>query len=394
MKIIHTADWHLGQTFFSYDRREEHEIFLDWLCGQIRQVSADVLLLSGDVFDTPNPSAAAQQLFYRFIRRITEENPRLQVVVIAGNHDSAARLEAPNPLLEELHVTVRGIVRRKVSGEIDFARLIIPLGNRENPEAYCLAVPYLRQGDYPPAETYAQGVGALYEALYQRLFPTDKPVIVMGHLQATGAEISENDQAERTIIGGLECVPPSIFRPDIAYVALGHLHRAQQVSRRENVRYAGAPLPMSFAEKNNRHGVVCLTLEGTERKIEFLPFIPPVPLLSIQGDPGTVFKAIGQLPDGLPNHLSPYLEIRIRLFRPEPSLRQRIETALQGKAVRLTRLVSESPEERRIPEISEKVEEEISPLKIAQNYYKKRWHEEMPDELFLLLQQAIREAQP
>ena len=158
MKILHTADWHLGQTFFTYDRREEHEAFLEWLREKVRHVEADVLLISGDVFDTPNPSAVSQQLFYRFLRQITEENRALQVVVIAGNNDSAARLEAPNPLLEDMRITIRGIIRRNAEGEIDLDRLIVPLGNAREPEAYCLAVPYLRQGDYPPAENYAQGV--------------------------------------------------------------------------------------------------------------------------------------------------------------------------------------------------------------------------------------------
>ena len=84
MKILHPADWHLGQTFFTYDRREEHEAFLEWLREQVRHVEADVLLISGDVFDTPNPLAVSQQLFYRFLRQITEENRALQVVYLHG----------------------------------------------------------------------------------------------------------------------------------------------------------------------------------------------------------------------------------------------------------------------------------------------------------------------
>ena len=82
MKILHTADWHLGQTFYEYDRREE----------QIRQHEIDVLLIAGDVFDSPNPSAESQRMYYRFLREVTSENPSLQIIIIAGNHDSAARL--------------------------------------------------------------------------------------------------------------------------------------------------------------------------------------------------------------------------------------------------------------------------------------------------------------
>lgn len=91
IRILHTADWHLGQTFFGYDRTQEHEHFLDWLAGVLTKNKIDVLIVAGDVFDVSNPSAASQRMFYRFIHRVTTENPRLQLVVVAGNHDSAAR---------------------------------------------------------------------------------------------------------------------------------------------------------------------------------------------------------------------------------------------------------------------------------------------------------------
>ena len=102
MKILHTADWHLGQTFYEYDRREEHLHFLEWLKQQIRQHEIDVLLIAGDVFDSPNPSAESQRMYYRFLREVTSENPSVQIIIIAGNHDSAARLEA-TPHCPPLH---------------------------------------------------------------------------------------------------------------------------------------------------------------------------------------------------------------------------------------------------------------------------------------------------
>ena len=101
LKLIHTADWHLGQTFFGYDREAEHEAFLGFLTNLLVERETDVLLIAGDVFDVTNPSAGAQRRFYRFLREANRLNPGLQIVIIAGNHDSAIRLEAPNPLLEE-----------------------------------------------------------------------------------------------------------------------------------------------------------------------------------------------------------------------------------------------------------------------------------------------------
>lgn len=133
LKLIHTADWHLGQTFFGYDREAEHEAFLGFLTNLLVERQTDVLLIAGDVFDVTNPSAGAQRRFYRFLREANRLNPGLQIVIIAGNHDSAIRLEAPNPLLEELNTSIVGIVGRTDSGEIDLASLVVPLRNgREN----------------------------------------------------------------------------------------------------------------------------------------------------------------------------------------------------------------------------------------------------------------------
>ena len=148
IRILHTADWHLGQTFFGYDRAGEHEVFLNWLAGEIREREIDALIIAGDVFDVSNPSAASQSLYYHFIYRVTAENPTLQIVIVAGNHDSAARLEAPLPLLQAMRTEVRGVVRKSDDGEIDYDHLTVELKNRDGEvELLCMAVPFLRQGD-------------------------------------------------------------------------------------------------------------------------------------------------------------------------------------------------------------------------------------------------------
>jgi exonuclease SbcD len=397
MKLLHTADWHLGQTFFDYDRKAEHLQFLTELKKQLRELSVDVLLIAGDVFDTPNPSAESQKIFYRFLREATAENPQLQIVIIAGNHDSASRLEAPNPLLEEMRVIIRGVVKRTVEGEIDYSRLLVPLMEKGEIAAWCMAVPWLRQGDYPEAGSYAQGVGEMYRTLYEMIPDKSRPVIAMGHLQATGSEISENDRSERTIIGGLECVSPDSFSMEIAYTALGHLHRAQRVSGRENVRYSGSPLPMSFAEKNNRQGFTLVEIGDGKTSIEPFTIEPPVRLLSIPGEAGPlpdVLKAVSLLPDGEITADSPYLEVKILITEPEPSLRHRIEEALKNKSVRLARITSVTPQkENAWKAITCEDLQTIHPMDVAMDVFRRRFGgEEMPDAMRALLQTVIQEA--
>lgn len=401
IKLIHTADWHLGQTFFGYDRREEHRHFLEWLRQTVVSVQADVLLVAGDVFDSPNPSAESQKLYYRFLREVTQARPSLQIVLIAGNHDSAARLEAPNPLFEDMNITVRGMVRRTPEGTIDYDHLIVPLRKDGQVEACCLAVPYLRQGDYPPSESYAEGVQALYRELIAHAMSKGNKLVVMGHMQATGSEISVDDRSERTVIGGLDSISPQVFDAGVLYVALGHLHRAQKVSGREWVRYAGAPLPMSFAEKNYRQGVNLITLgdgkEADDVCIERLDYEPLVSLCSIPPQPAgidAVLQAVAALPDGVPDDTAPYLEVKVLVTEPDPSMRHKIEQALEGKRVRLARIVAATPEYKEEARKFVTYEElqAFRPTDMARDVYRRKYGgNDMPESLCRMFDDVIRE---
>jgi exonuclease SbcD len=404
MKIIHTADWHLGQNFYEYDRKAEHACFLTWLKKTVAENSADILLIAGDIFDSPNPSAESQKMYFSFLREITKEKSGLQVIIIAGNHDSAARLEAPNPLYEEMNITVRGILKRNSGGEPDYEHLIIPL----NKGGYCLAVPYLRQGDYPDAGNYSQSIKAMYDKLYEIAYRKSRqipdksfqPVIALGHLQATGSEISENDRSERTIIGGLECVSPEAFSENIVYTALGHLHRGQRVSGRENVRYSGTPIRMSFAEKNNRQGVVLVEISPEDHPaIRRIVFEDAVKLISLPPEPmplEDVLREIEKLPEGAVTDRSPYLEVKVRITEPEPSMRHRIEEALKGKSVRPARTLAVVQGNKKDGDASAAPEDlqATNPIDMAEKTFERQYGgEKMPEAMKQLLHEVIREVE-
>ncbi len=402
MILLHTSDWHIGQYFYGYDRKEEHIIFFRWLKETIKQYAVDVLLVAGDIFDSPNPSAESQRLYYRFIREVSTENPALQIVITAGNHDSAARLEAINPLLEEMNISVKGVIRKKEDNETDCEYLFVPLIKNGNTEAWCLAVPYLRQGDYPTSESYARGVKEMYEMLYNEIAlvrQKNQPLIVMGHLQVMGSELSSNDRSERTIIGGLETVSTDVFdREDVLYTALGHLHKAQRMGERQNICYSGSPLPMSFTEKKYRQGVNVIEIqEGKLTGFQRVTFEPPVRLLSLPEEPrilSEVLDEIAILPDGEIVADSPYLELKVLITEPEPSMRNQIEEALKTKSVRLTsavpyRLKREADNQT----FTYEELKTISPMKMAEDIFRSRYGNEMPDKMKMLLQGVIEEAQ-
>lgn len=393
MKIIHTADWHLGQTFYGYDRSKEHALFLDWLCSIIKERSIDLLLIAGDIFDTPNPSAEAQRMYYHFLKRVTQENEGLQIIATAGNHDSAARIEAPSPLLNVFNVHVSGVVHYR-NEEIDYDSMIIPIvGN-----GCCLAVPYLRHNDHPEAESYSKGVAKMYSALYERARERGySPIIAMGHLQASGAEVSVGDTSEHAVIGGMEGIETGFADEGIIYTALGHLHKAQRVGRKENIRYSGAPLPMSFAELRNNQGVTEVTIVGNNVSHEHITFDTPVKLLSIPAKPqpiDTVLEEIAALPSGEPGDNTPFLEIKVLVTTIDPSIRQRIDDALRNKAVRLANIAATSNIGRDNGEGRPMTYDEFKrtePLDLIKEIYKRGKKKDMPEHIEKLLTEVINE---
>lgn len=403
LNILHTADWHLGQTFYEYDRCFEHVEFLSWLKTTISEKEIDMLLISGDIFDVSNPSAASMSLFYRFLKEVTAKNSQLQIICIAGNHDSAARLEAPKTLLEVFNVSVVGSVEWTSDKAIDYEKLTIPLYNRTGTlEAFCLAIPFLRPGDYPSEKGYATGIESVYldgVDYLNAIRKPDKAIVVLGHLHTLDAKVTEDDKSERKILGGLEYVPISAFSNAIAYTALGHIHRPQEVGGRKNVRYAGSPLPMSFNELNYRHQVVLVTIEsGQAVSIESLEIPVTVKLLSVPSSPLPLQKVIDELhklPEGNGEEKGfPFLQVRVKLDGPEPSLRHQVESALAGKAVRLARIevsYSGTGSSEKIKTMSADDLQKLQPFDMLERRYKARYNTEVPEELAILFKEVTKE---
>lgn len=401
IRILHTADWHLGHTFVNYDRTQEHKHFLSWLSETIQKQEVDVLLIAGDIFDVSNPSASSQRNFYQFIHDITNASPKLQIIITAGNHDSASRLETPIPLLSDKRTTVVGLLPNK-NGEVAYEDLVIPLYNKFNEiEAYCLAVPFLRQGDYPRVEAenpYAAGISLFYENLINeanKIKTKAQGLVAMGHMQTIGSEFATNaDRSEKFIIGGLEAIPTTLFT-DLNYTALGHIHKAQRISGSDHIRYSGSPLPMSFAEKNYNHGVVLVSLEGSRTlSIEKITYEPLVKMISVPksgyANPELVLQELDDLPERVEGddfNTYPYLEVKVRLEEPEPLLANRISEILATKAVRFARAQNDYGTFRDTVSGEFDVMDgltTLSPLDILQREFSKKYDADMSQDLINL----------
>ena len=349
MRVIHTSDWHLGQELHGFDRGVEHDAFLDWLTGQLIEQNADALIVTGDVYDTVNPPIPAQQRLYQFVSRALTKSPLLQMVFIGGNHDSAARLELPQHLLHAHQVHLIGGMPR-YDGRPTAERTLIPLRDKTGtPRAVCAAIPYLRPGDLPTVTSGESSLQMLYRDVIAaaNTIHGDLPLIVTGHLHMRGGAVSELSE-RRIVVGGEEAVASDIFPASVTYVALGHLHKPQSISGQTVIRYAGSPFPMSVTEKDYHHSIVVIDVDKTEsattalvrtpRAVAFhrVPAVGAAPLDVIE-------DALHRLEiDDPGEHRRPYLEVAVWLDGAEPELRRRIDGALEGKPLRLTRIVRQT----------------------------------------------------
>jgi exonuclease SbcD len=398
LKIIHTADWHLGHHLHGVSRHYEHQQFLAWLLAQLQQQQIDALIVAGDIFDTANPSAAAQTQLYEFLVSARSANPQLDIILIGGNHDSAARLDAPATLLKALGVHVVGGLTRNEQGAIDWQRLLIPLSNAQGEvQAWCGAMPFIRHADLPEQQTaddpLIAGVGDLYSQLIESLqqqASAEQALLLTGHCYMVGGNISE--LSERKILGGNQhALPMQLFPEQISYTALGHLHLAQTVGGDTSIRYSGSPIPLSFAEQHYQHQVLQVELQ-TDKSMSVDPLIIPRSVAILRIPNGNEYcsleTALQQLTEfeldaKLPIEQQPVLEIRIILEKPEPSLRQQIEQALVDLPVRLLKISTAFTgiEHSLADAIPEQRLEDLQPEHVFERCYAQKYANPAPTEL-------------
>ncbi|MGL4250322.1 MAG: exonuclease SbcCD subunit D C-terminal domain-containing protein [Aeromonas sp.] len=402
MKILHTADWHLGHQLHGHDRRFEHDAFLDWLSDTLKARAIDTLLVAGDLFDTANPPASAWQQLYRFLARLRAEMPHLNMVLIGGNHDSPSKLDAPHELLRAFDLHLVGSISRDGEGNLDTDRLLIPLQDRAgNIAAWCAAVPFLRSSDLR-VEQLAEGQDRLIEGVRQVYAEVlaegrarcgeDLPLIAMGHAYLAAGQLSE--LSERRVLGGNQhALPADLFAP-ADYTALGHLHLAQ--SPAEGVHYSGSPLPLSLAEANYNHQVLEVTFAGRKLAgLERLTVPRAVAMIRLpRSSLDEALKAIDALTlSACQQEAQPFLEVRLLLPKPEARIRERILAAIADKPVRLARIttsyqgsgegLADSRERRRL--------DELSPSEVFRLCYQRQFEGEPAPELVTSFEEILEQ---
>ncbi len=348
MRILHTSDWHLGISLMGHKRYAEQREFLSWLISTINTEQIEVLLVSGDVFDSALPGSRAQELYYEFLWQMKQTSCQ-NIVIIGGNHDSPTFLNAPGGLLKHLGIHVVGSKTENPSDEV----LLI-----KNAEGKCVlivcAVPYLRERDIRSIEAYESieqkeqkllaGITKHYQDVFSIAFDVqakDKnhpPIVALGHLFASGGCLQEGEAVRELYIGNLLYVPADLFPAEINYVALGHLHSQQIIKGRDNLRYSGSPLPLSFKEADHEKQVLIIDISDTQTTVNPITIPQNNRLLSIEGNWDAILSELNLIVEqGEPC----WIEVYYTGDEILPSLKEDIESIISGTDVELLRLKNE-----------------------------------------------------
>jgi exonuclease SbcD len=309
-KILHTSDWHIGHKLYDKSRDIEHKLFFQWLYSFIKEQRVELLLVSGDIFDSSIPSNSSLKIYYDFLISLQDTECK-SIIITAGNHDSPSTLDAPKEILKTLNIYIFA----KAENELN--NMILPI---KNSNIILLPIPFLRDKDIRVATAHENidNINQRYrKALikyYCKLADECKKIngnnifIAMGHLFATGTKAGDS---ESTIyVGGVGDISADDFPDIFDYIALGHLHKAQKVGGKEHIRYSGSPIPLSFSEAKQDSKVILLNIEE-DIKIEEITVPKFRDIVTIKGNLYQIQNRLKEI-SATSSNLTPWVEIIIK----------------------------------------------------------------------------------
>jgi len=286
MRILHTSDWHVGKVLKGRDREDEHKLVLAQIVEIARSERPDLIIVAGDLYDTAAPTPRSTRLVTRALTAL--RNTGAQVVAIGGNHDNGPALDALRPWAEAAGIVLRGAVR-------DNPDELVIKGSTAGGESWQLvALPFLSQRyairaaemyELTAAEasqTYADHIARLIGKLSAGFDQPGTVNLLTAHLTVVGASAGGGEREAHTVMG--YAVPATVFPTNAHYVALGHLHRAQQVIGPCPVRYSGSPLAVDFGEEENVCSVAIVDV-GIDKaaRVRDVPVTSALTLRTVRG---------------------------------------------------------------------------------------------------------------
>lgn len=403
MKVIHTSDWHIGQTLHQYSRDEEHKYFFKQLKDIILEEKPDALIVSGDIFHSSTPTVVSQKLYYHTLVEFSQLYDDLQIIVTAGNHDSPSRLEAPRELWEAFDVTVIGnldFYKDLNENELsyDASKIQIPIKRNDEIVGWVLAVPFINAGNYPSLkenDSYSNRVFSFYKILKDNLrlnsqFNENHSVITTGHFMIDGADL----KGKGMVLGSIESVASSKFPSleEIDYWAFGHVHHPQDIGGNNNMRYSGSPFALTFNE-DYKHSVSIVNIDNHNVNVKIKEIEPLIPLIDFPNKPKCYNEAyslddvISRIDEVIDKQCYVRLHAKSEMPFTDVENAKIIDLFENGKALfcGIQVYLPESKDnmtEKAILTIEEF--KSISPYELGCSIYKKKNNVEMPDEMKLL----------
>ena len=399
LRIFHSADWHIGKGLGNIDRTDDFRVFFKDLLAMIAERQPDVLLISGDVFDTSMPANSAQRLYYDFMRSLEGTSVRATIVT-AGNHDSQRFLEAPRALLETL--------RCYVAGDTVESQTFVLRDDDGAPYLAVAAVPYLREGDVrrgtmddtdaDRAQRFEAGVRAHYDAVHSLLMDELKgarvPLVAMGHLFVTGSKMKPNSDPVESdgsvYVGTLRNVTADAFGDTWDYVALGHIHHGQEVKAKVPMRYSGSPVALSYSHMTYHHHIVEVTIDETGAMSgEELPVKQPRHFVQVKG---TLDELKAGSDQAGATYVMPFVEATLTSDECLPDLSNELTTYGETHGVIVTAVRNEALAAR-YAQINEEAPDlsDLTPDAVFKAYLRENFDEEVAQARFDLFADLFHE---
>ncbi len=382
MKFLHSADWHLGKTLRAQSRRDEYEAALTEVLEIARHEKVDCLLVAGDVFDSTAPPPEAEELLFGFLRELFGTG--IPAVIIGGNHDHPKRLAAVSRVLELVNVHLRAEAAVPESG----GHIRVP--SRGGSEvATIAALPWVHERDVIRWESllgreshqeYAEGVAEMATHLTDA-FPADTVNVLLSHLMVDGAQVGGGERELH--LGAVYAVKPQALPTSPHYIALGHLHRPQEMRRSPPAYYAGSLLQLDFGERGQEKSVVIVEAHvGRPAQVETVPLSAGRRLRDLEGTLAELQALAADAGDD-------YLRVRVQLDGPVPGLTRQVRELLPNAL----EVVPVYPERDR----TESVERlrSLSPEQMLADYHQATYGSAVPApvlELFGSLKEEIERA--
>lgn len=299
MKILHTGDWHLGHSLYNYDRTDEHRAMIGEIAAIAGRERPDAMIISGDLFHTPTPSAAAQHLMVEGMMKLRAAHPGMTIVVTAGNHDSGTRHEVFARPWREFNIHFIGTLSDNP------AEHLIEVEGK----GVIVAIPYTHPRNMPD--------GLLTDLIgMARDMAGERPVAVSAHTTVAGVDFTGHDFAGEESVGGIDTVGLDSFGQGWDYLALGHIHRPQWVAGSgHKARYAGTPLAVSFDE-SYPHSVSIVEIDraGETPRLKSVVIEPTRPLVSLPAaGQWAPWPRVRQMLEEFPDDNNAYLRLNVEV---------------------------------------------------------------------------------